>query len=323
VSRSSELLAGERAESAGDYASAAAAYREVAADPEELTAAEARFRLGRVSWRQSRFEAALREFETAGALAARVQATELCARIANGIGAVHYARGNYLEARHAYSEARALTHDGAMLGKIILNLGVIANIEGDLEAARAHYEEAYRLFDSHGDRPSAALALHNRGMVEADQEQWENADRSFAGALDLATRDGDADLIARTLVNRSEVLAARGQMHEVIAHCDRALELFALQGDELGRGEALCWRARGGRLLGDLAMAERNATEAVQIASRCGARLLEAEANRELGEVKRARGSEDAARVLLQRALELFRELGSVRDVEAVERVLR
>ena len=319
----SDLLAGERAELAGDYAAAAAVYRAVAADRDDLTAAEAQFRLGRVSWRQSRFDAALDAFDQARAIAGRAGASELLARIANGTGAVHYARGNYPAARQAYSDARALTRDGAMQGKIILNLGVIANIEGDLDAARTHYEQAIQMFESHGDRQSAALALHNRGMVEADQERWEEADRSFQAALDLAMQGGNAELIARTLVNRSEVLVARGEMREVVEQCDRALVLYAVQGDELGRGEALRWRARAMRGLGDFAGAERNITEAVQIAGRCGAQLLDAEATREWAELRSAQGSEDAARRLFQRALVSFKELGSRREIEELEHRLR
>jgi tetratricopeptide (TPR) repeat protein len=206
-----------------------------------------------------------------------------------------------------------------MLGKIILNLGVIANIEGDLDVAHANYEEAFQLFERHGDRQSAALALHNRGMVEADQQRRDDADRSFLAALDLATLEGSAEMVARSLVNRSEVLVARGEAREGVDHCDRALALFAEQGDEIGRGEALRWRSRGLRELGDLAGAERSVAEALQIASRCGARLLEAETARELGEVKLAQGSRDAARRYFDRALALFRELGSRREIVELE----
>ena len=54
------ITSAERAESAGDYLAAEAGFREVAASPHELLSAEANFHLGRVWWRQGRFEAALR-----------------------------------------------------------------------------------------------------------------------------------------------------------------------------------------------------------------------------------------------------------------------
>lgn len=317
-----ELMEGERAELSGDYPVAAAAYRSLVASADASTAAEAYFRLARVNWRQSRFDAALSDFESARLLAVRLGAVELEARVSNGIGAVHYARGDYAAARRAYGEARARTGDGAMLGKIILNLGVIANIEGDLEGALAQYDQARRLFEEHGDRASATLALHNRGMVEADLARWDEADHSFLAALSLATQAGNVEMVARTLVNRSEVLSARGMSREAVEHCDRALESYARLGDEVGRGEALRWRAHALRQLGELTAAERSAAEAMQVAARCGARLLEAEAARELGHLWHSRGDPDDARRMFARALALFRELGSAREVDELGQLL-
>lgn len=317
-----QLLAGERAELAGDYPAAASAYRVVTSDGDPAIAAEAFFRLGRVSWRQSRYDVSLEAFRSARALATGADLTELRARVANGIGAVHYAVGSYPAAREAYAEAQSLTHDDAMLGKIILNLGVIANIEGDLPGALGHYERAHRLFEESGDRASTMLALHNRGMVEADLEHWDAADRSFQAALALAEDAGNVDMIARTLVNRSEVLAARGLAREAAEECDRAVAAYARIGDEAGRADALRWRAYALRQVGELDAAERSAREALRIAGQCGSRLLEAEATRELGYLKRAQGDAVAAVRMFERALGHFRDLGGQREIAELEALL-
>jgi tetratricopeptide (TPR) repeat protein len=316
------LAEGERAEAAGDYLAASAAYRAVAALPDEALAADAHFRLGRVTWRQGRFDAALAGFESARALAERAGETELLARIENGIGAVHYARGDYAAARTAYAAAGARTANDAMRGKIILNLGVIENIEGNLDVAREHYERAFRLFDAAGDGANATLALHNRGMVEADLEHWDEADASFLAALALATEAGASEMIAKTLVNRSEVLVARGALGNAVDHCDRALAIYAHVGDEVGRGEALRWRAHAIGRAGEPAAAERNAAEALQIAMRCGARLLEAETARDLGVLRGQLGDRAAAIKLLRRSLALFGELGARREAAEVTALL-
>ena len=278
-----QFAAGERAEAAGDYVAAAAAYRAVTAVTDERLVALAYFSLGRVSWRQSRFDASLAAFENASVLVRRIGDEELLARVENGIGAVHYARGDYPAARLAYAAAQSRTRDDTMRGRIILNLGVIENIESNFAVARAHYEEAHRLFVESGDAESATLALHNRGMVEADLALWEDADRSFHAALALATAAGNREMTAKTLVNLSEVLLERGAFVDAVEHCDRALAIYADVGDEVGRGEALRWRSHALGRSGDLFAAERNASEALHIAMRCGARLLEAEASRDTG----------------------------------------
>lgn len=313
-----QLAKGERAEAVGDYLAAAAAYRSVTGVANTELAADAHFRLGRVFWRLGRFDVAMTAFANARALAEKAGATELQARAENGAGAVHYALSDYPSARSAYAASLALTRDRAMRGKIILNLGVIENILGDFEQAREHYEYAYRIFDEEGDSASATLALHNRGMVEADLLRWPAADASFRAALALATDAGNRDMIAKTLVNQSEVMVAQGALTEAMAQCDRALLIYDDLGDELGRGEALRWRAHALARAGENASAERSASEALQIAVRCGARLLEAEVARDLGVLRGQLGDRDGGRKLLLRACALFTELGVERDARAL-----
>jgi tetratricopeptide (TPR) repeat protein len=313
-----QLAAGERAEATGDFLVAAAAYRSVTTVAEPQLAADAHFRLGRVSWRQGRFDAALAAFESARALAERGGAEELRSSIENGIGAVHYARGEYDAARRAYAAAQALTHDAAMRGKIILNLGVIENIEGNLERAHEYYERAHQLFRQTGDRGSAMLALHNLGMLEADLGRWSDADDSFGAAFDLATELDNQEMIAKTLVNRSEVLSERGALADAIDHCERALGIYSVVGDEVGRGEALRWMAHATRRTGDLVTAERSATAALHIAMRAGARLLEAEAARELADIRGALGDAAGRLKFLHRAGALFTQLGARREAHEI-----
>jgi tetratricopeptide (TPR) repeat protein len=323
MSATEQLAAGERAESAGDYLTAAAAYRAVAAIADDGPAAEAHFCLGRVTWRQGRFEAALVEFEAALALATRSGDVELWARVENGIGAVHYARGEYASARRAYAASLARTANDGMRGKTILNLGVIENIEGNFDNALEHYERAYRLLSESGDIASATLAVHNRGMVEADLQRWDAAESSYVIALTLATESGNREMVAKTLVNRSELLVERGALREAIEHCDEALDIYADVGDEVGRGEALRWRGHAQGRAGQLAAAERDATEAMQIAVRSGARLLEAEAARDLGILRGMLGDVEGGEKTLRRALTLFTELGVTREAEAIDAQLR
>ena len=318
-----QLAAGERAEASGDYLTAAAAYRAVAASGDDALMAEAHFCLGRVTWRQGRFDAALVEFESALALATRIGDVELWARVENGIGAVHYARGAYASARRAYAASLARTASEGMRGKTILNLGVIENIEGNFENALEHYERAYRLLTDSGDVASATLAVHNRGMVEADLERWDAAESSYVIALTLATESGNREMVAKTLVNRSELLVERGALREAIDHCDHALAIYADVGDEVGRGEALRWRGHALGRAGELAAAERSAAEALQIAIRSGARLLEAEAARDLGILRGMLGDVEGGEKTLQRALALFRELGAPREADAIDAQLR
>lgn len=317
-----QFAAGERAEAAGDFLAATAAYRALTTATDPAVAADAFFRLGRVSWRQGRYPSALSAFESARALALRTEDRDLVARVDNGIGAVHYARGDYADARRAYASASDTTTDPVMRGKIIMNLGVIANIEGRLDDALEQYEHAFALLETLGDSSSAMLALHNRGMVEADLGRWDEADASFREALARATEAQLPEMIAKTLVNRTEVLVQRGDLDEAVDHCNRALGIYSVVGDEVGRAEALRWKGHTLRLQGKPALAERNVQEALYIAMRAGARLLEAEAAREMGVLRAAQSDPSGASKHLTHALQLFETLGAVREAAAVRALL-
>jgi tetratricopeptide (TPR) repeat protein len=147
--------------------------------------------------------------------------------------------------------------------------------------------------------------------VESELSLWTEADASFGAALAMATANDDRELIAKILVNHSEVLVELGSLAPAIAHCDRALAIYAHIGDEVGRGESLRWRAHALGRAGDYAGAERNAGEALHIAMRAGARLLEAQSARDLGVLRGLLGDRAGGVKELRRALALFTQLGA------------
>lgn len=312
------IARGESDECAGDYLTAASQYAVLAADADPAVAAEGHFHLGRVAWRQAKFDAALAEYRRAQELARRIEHGDLLARLENAVGAVHYARGHYDRARASYQTALALTDNAAQCGQFLLNLGVIANIQGDFEGALGHYARARSLLSQSGDGAREALALHNLAMLRADREEWEEADAAYARCLELFEKHRDRPMVATVLLNWSEVLCARGQLEEAVAQCDLALEMYAGIADEIGRGEALRWKGRALRLLARHAEAEDALTESVRLAAQTQGALLEAEALRELAALRRTLGDVGGASEAAARARQLFAALGAVREVESM-----
>lgn len=321
---SDPLLAAEAAEIRGELGVAVTAYERLLRDADAAVAAEARFRLGRVAWRQGRYDDALAHYAAAAVAAQALGLENLRARVENGVGAVHYARGAYAQARASYGVARSLAAgDAALRGKVLLNLGVIANIEGDLDAARTAYRESGAAFAEAGDDAGRALVLHNLGMINADLAMWDEAAECYAECLRICEQQGNRQMVANVLLNQSELHIAAGLFDVAVAHCDRAMIIYVELGDEPGRGDALRSRSRALRLAGRTDDAAANAHEALRIAEKLASRLLEAEATREIGLIHRATGEgkgegEDKAVAALRRALALFTELGATREIGEV-----
>lgn len=313
-----QLDAGESAERSGDFGAAAAAYRLAIDSGDPVVVPIGRFRLGRVAWRQGRYDEALRLYHAALPTDDTAHGAELSAMVHNGIGAVHYARGAYAQARAAYQVALDQTRDDALRGKVQLNLGVIANIEGDLDGARDLYERSRSIFRQAGDRSGEALALHNIGMLLADRSDWEGADEAYEECLTICEEQGNVQMVANVLLSRSEILAARGTPEVALSHCDRAIAIYDTIADEVGRAEALRWQGHALRRLGRWTHGERSLTEAMRIAVRAQLRLLEAEAARELGLLKHDAGDIANAKHWLTIARERFTLLNARREIDEV-----
>jgi tetratricopeptide (TPR) repeat protein len=235
---------------------------------------------------------------------------------------VHYSRGEYVQARAALTVARDLSRDPVMRAKALLNLGIIANIEGDYELAQTHYSRSRAAFQQAQDVAGEALVLHNLGMLHADLLNWDNADDAFAQCLGLCEARGDRVLIASVLINRSEVSCARGRFDQAIADCDLAISVANEIGAEVQRGEALRWKGRALWRSGRHEAGEQTLREAVRIAHRTHVKLLEAEASRDLGAQAIELGATSRARKWLLRARQLFESLGAQRELNGVREEL-
>jgi tetratricopeptide (TPR) repeat protein len=308
------LARGEAAERRGDLVAAANAYAAARDSGDSRIVAAATFRLGRVSWRQGRFDEALGLYERARGIAAQLGDDELLANAENGIGALHCERGAYVQARASYHVALERTGDASLRGRILLNLGVLANIEGDLDDARARYHKSIVEFERASNEEGLALAHHNLGMLYADRSDWEAAAESYERCLTISERLGMRQMVANVLLNRAELLCAMNQPDEARSSCDRALALFGELGDQVGRAETHRWQGRALAKLGEHAAARHWLEEAVRLARQLGTPLLDAEASRDLGESYLAAGNHAEARPLLERALETFTGLGAKRE---------
>jgi tetratricopeptide (TPR) repeat protein len=317
-----DLARGDDAERRGDLVVAANAYAVAAASSDMHVVAAATFRLGRVSWRQARFDEALRQYERARTLASLVTDDELVAAIENGVGAVQCERGLYVQARASYLVALERAGQPALRGRVLLNLGVLANIHGDLDEARARYARSIAEFEQAKDEEGLALVYHNLGMVHADRADWVAATESYDKALTISERLGMRQMVANVLLNRSEVLCARKRGGEAVASSERALALFAELGDQAGRAEAHRWKGRALLQLADASGAREFLQEAVRLAKQLGTPLLEAEASRDLGELCLALDDHAGARTWLERALEGFETLGARRETAVVRELL-
>jgi putative nucleotidyltransferase with HDIG domain len=287
---------------------------------ERAVLAEALRRLAVVRHRQDDSVSARALCRRSCDVARQMHSDVLAAEALNTLGGVNLENGSLAEAQENFLRALALGGASRELrARVEQNLGILANIRGDLEEALACYGRSLEAYRSSGDEHGCALAYHNLGMVSADRELWDEADRHFRASLEIAERAGDVHLQGLCLVNQAEAQVARQRFEDARRNAEAALAIF----DQLGaRAEkAGAYRVIGVvyRETGRPALAESRLRSAIALAAAAGSVLNEAEASREFALLCQAMGRNQEALALLTAAHRLFGQLDARRDLVYVD----
>ncbi len=240
----------------------------------------------------------------------------LAAEALNVLAGIDFERSDITESREMYKRALAL--GGANLelrARIEQNLGVLANVQGDLHGALQHYLRSLDACRSLGDEHGCAIAYHNLGMISADQQLWDDADRYFTSSVEIARRNGDVRLEGLCLLNHCEVHLARQHYDLAKENAERALAIFDRLDARLDKADAYKVLGVVYRDTGRHALAESRLTAAIDLAVGTGSVLSQAEATRELARLYQSMGRNQEALTLLSTAHSLFEHLDARVDM--------
>ncbi|HVH66822.1 MAG TPA: HD domain-containing phosphohydrolase [Gemmatimonadales bacterium] len=305
--------AGEMAQAIERY-SAAIAAAETGGDSAVL--AEALRRLGIVYQQRDESPRAQELCRRSYDVACRLGDDVLAAEALNTIGGLHLTTGALDEARSSLLRALELGATSRELrARVQQNLGILANIQGDLDEAVARYERSLAAYRDCGDLHGCAITYHNLGMVSTDRGHFTAAECYFRESRALAERTGDAYLQGLCLVNNAEVDLARQRFENAREGAEEALALFDKLGARAPKADA--YRVIGAvyRETGRPALAEARLRTAIDLAVAAGSVLSEAEARRELALLYQLMGRNQEALGLLNAAHRLFRRLDARVDL--------
>lgn len=245
----------------------------------------------------------------------RIGHQRLAAEALNTLGVLELTTGSLLAARRAFLRALGCC-DGSreVRARVEQNLGILANIQGDLAEASSRYGRSLDAYNAAEDAHGCAIAYHNLGMVNADLEAWEEAEHYFRESRRMAERLGDLHLQALSLVGGAEVAVARQQYEGARQDAEEALDLYNRLGVRGGRADAYRVIGMMYRETGRPVLAERELRTAIEIASAAASVLDQAEASRELALVYQGEGRNQEAFRLLNDSLRLFRRLDARLD---------
>ncbi|HEX5385213.1 MAG TPA: tetratricopeptide repeat protein [Gemmatimonadales bacterium] len=240
----------------------------------------------------------------------------LSAEALNALGGMQLEAGDVDAAHESFRQASRLAGARAELcARIEQNLGIVANIRGDLDGARSHYARALAAHRAAGANRGCAIVEHNLGMVCADQRRWREAAGHYERSMALARALPDRHLEGLCLLNGAEALLALDQPEEAQRQAEGALRIFEELGTRLDMADAFKVLGMVLASAGRAAAAEWRLQSAIELAASTGSLLSEAEASRELAVLYRSIGRPRPALALLTSAHSLFSRVGARGDL--------
>ena len=283
-------------------------------------------RIGRLYFDDGDFSAGV-DCLTAALATAEALGDQALVAYANNVMAIgHWQRGMLHEAEvlyaAAYKAAREVS-DIKLLAMVDQNLGIIANMRGDLTLALQHYEASLAGYRELGLDEFIGKLLANMGLAYADLEQWDKAERIYQEALAICAACGDVSTALMVEGNRAEAQIARGFFEEARHVCERVLRRAQGLNDARAVAEAQKHLGVIFRERNQLTEADRFLRVALSGAMAREDLLLAAEVAREQAELYSVMRRERETLQALNTSHRLFTELRAQRDIADVARRMR
>lgn len=270
--------------------------------------------LGQVLKLTGRWDEAMAVFQQAFDLAGQLNDLSTRARCQTDIGDLFWKQAQYVEARAWLARAQLtfeMLGDDAGLGQTLHLSGTLAAQQGDLDAARALYEQSLDLRRRLDDRPSIASLLNNLGIIARFQGDPALAERLNAQGLALRRELGDRRAIANSLNNEGMLALDQGDHARARQRLEEALQLLREIGDRWGLANSLNNLANVARDQGDAAAAQALYVESLTINRELGDRLAVAYLLEDIGRLAVRRDRAGAALRLLGAAQALRDVIGA------------
>jgi DNA-binding SARP family transcriptional activator/tetratricopeptide (TPR) repeat protein len=226
----------------------------------------------------------------------------------------------YLEARAYYQEAVTIctcaraaareTGDQAAEAEALNGLGLIDGQQDRYQQAAGHLRQALALSRLAGDRTGEARARNNLGLVDGRQGRYPQAASHYRKALALFRNTGDRTGEARALGNIGVIDRRQGRYPQAARHHQQALALYRQTGDQAGEAHALTNLGTVEVWQGRYRQAAGHLCQALVLHRETSNRAGEARTLASLADVELRQGRYPQASDNFRLALGLFREIG-------------
>jgi tetratricopeptide (TPR) repeat protein len=242
------------------------------------------------------------------------------------LGMCHFRKGEYPQALEMLRRSQKLAEEGRSLAEMTTNATLVAGVlseMGDVELSEENYKKAEELAVKDGDPYKIARIYNNWGDLRMREFRYEDAIPILKKALEPCKRSGNLRLSGFAYGNIGECLVHLGDLATARPNIERAKAIFERLDDKLQRSrmimiEGVIYRkARQWDAARICARESISQAEAIKMPFTVGEYLLE------FGITCKEQGELDEARLVFERAMGIFKEIGAAKFLEKTEEELR
>jgi predicted ATPase/DNA-binding SARP family transcriptional activator len=241
------------------------------------------------------------------------EATATRMKLGEGAGRLAEAQGDLEMARALYEESLSISgelDDKHGVTRLLNRLGWITQRQGNFEAARELYEQSLAMSRKHSNRRGIVDSLHHLGNLLQDQGEYGVARTHHEEGLAAQRELGDKKQIARSLLHLGNVIGLAGNWTAARALDEQSVALFREIGDQRGISDSLQNLAGKAVEQGDYRAAHAFLQEVLAIRRRLGDRPGMAECLDAVAGVAWCQNNPSEAQTLFEQSLAVYRELG-------------
>lgn len=261
-------------------------------------------------------EQALKGFALAQAAAGRGGAFQ--ARAVNGIGLVHFDRGDYAEALSWYQKSLAISeslHDDRNSARTLNNIGAVYSDAGDSSLAWESFERSLTLGERLHNDAVMANATGNMALVYGRRGDYVHALSLLKRSYDLSVPGGDKRALSVILVNTGDMFLWQGDGALAEDYFQRSLAMAEAAGLKPLTGYAYMSLGHAAEFRGDLQDAIRKYEKSLAICNEVGDKFCTAATHSYLGSAFSLLGEQTKALEFFQKGLEIHKAIGDGSEI--------
>ncbi len=282
--------------------------------------------LGEIFSRQALWEISLNYIKRAIEIYSKLENTEGIAECENLLGTIYGDLGNLSDAQIHFEKAHSMLNGklvkSLLASKIKTNLGIINNIQGDLEKALEYYMSALSDYENTKDLRRMAEVRHNIGMLYSRLSKFNSAHKEFNHSIKLSQKLGDLQTLGLSYIGKANLYAVQKEFSLGDEFARKALEICHETKDMLSIADIYKIKGIIQRELGNYDNATNYLLTSLRLNKELKNQLNKAETELELGMLFKKTGKEIESKTYFRNAKRYYNRIGDNREIERINELL-